>query len=119
MIQTVRSIASEEWRRIHHEPVVLESSFFSAEFDGMPALSDVATTSISPEREAIARQTLQEIVEIFANDSVALAVLLGLAKGLTPDEVQSTSNLTATQYASAQKRIRRLLARRFPLGDIS
>jgi DNA-directed RNA polymerase specialized sigma24 family protein len=117
LMQTVRSVASEEWRRLQKEQVTTESQLMAGDMETPIAISDLAITLIHPEREAIARHALKEIEMLFNADSEALEVLHGLAKGMTPSEVQSEANLTPIQYASAQKRIRRCLARNFLTGD--
>ena len=58
-----------------------------------------------------AQNALEDIYRVFAGDNQALAVLRGFAEGLTPAEAQAAHSLTATQYSSAQRRIRRTLSR--------
>lgn len=113
LAQTIRSVSSEEWRRLGQQQVTLESEMMSADVDTPIALSDIAADPIDPEREVIARKTLGEIEALFHGDHEAIEVLRGLAQGLTPEEIQSAAALTPTQYSSAQKRIRRCLARHF------
>lgn len=118
MAQTIRSVASEEWRRLDQAQVTLESEMASTD-DGEPitSLADIAANPIHPEREVIARRTLREIEALFVDDAEAHQVLSGLAQGLAPAEIQTDSGMSPIQYASAQKRIRRGLARQFSVKD--
>ena len=118
MAQTIRSVASEEWRRLDQAQVTLESEMAATD-DGEPitSLADIAANPIHPEREVIARRTLSEIEALFVNDAEAHQVLFGLAQGLAPAEIQTDSGMSPIQYASAQKRIRRSLARQFSVKD--
>lgn len=112
MAQTIRSVASEEWRRLEQAQITLESEMVSVD-DGEPhgSLGDISANPFHPEREVIARKTLGEIERLFADDTEAQLILTSLAQGLTPTETQTDARMSPTQYASAQKRIRRKLAR--------
>lgn len=113
LAQTIRSIASEEWRRRDHEQTTLETDLDPAETETPTTLADLSVDKIDPEREVIARKTLTYIETLFHEDYEANAILRGFAEGATPEQIQSSASLTPTQYASAQKRIRRRLARHF------
>lgn len=114
LAQTMRSIANEEWRRFHQEKVTLESDLWTANSKGeLMTLDELAENSVHPEREVLARKTLEEIEALFKDDLEAIAILNGLAGGLTPDEIQIKGNMSRIKYASSQKRIRRKLAREF------
>jgi DNA-directed RNA polymerase specialized sigma24 family protein len=112
LAQTIRSIANEEWRRLAHEQTSLEADLASEEGDA-ELLPNLAVDDISPEREVVARRTLDDIELLFHEDREAKAILHGLAHGATPEEIQVSTPLTSTQYGSAQRRIRRGLARHF------
>jgi len=114
LAQTMRSIANEEWRRLHQEKVTLESDLGTANSEGeLMTLDELAENAVHPEREVLARKTLEEIEALFKDDLETLATLNGLAGGLTPYEIQIKGGMSKTQYASSQKRIRRKLAREF------
>ena len=113
LAQTIRSIASEEWRRRDHEQTTLETDLGFDETETPMTLADFAVDLIDPEREAVARKTLSNIETLFHDDYEAGTILRGFAEGATPEQIQSSASLTKTQYASAQKRIRRRLARHF------
>src|SRR2546421_510874 len=57
LAQTIRSVASEEWRRLDQEHVTLESELVSADGDPSIALADIVANPIHPERAVIARKT--------------------------------------------------------------
>lgn len=112
--EVMRSLASEHLRKLVHGPICSEADLpvGNSESPLLTAASDDA----NPEREAVARNMISSIMKIFAGDSEVLAVIDGLALGLTPHEIQTGSNMTSIEYASAQRRIRRGLARAFPEG---
>lgn len=108
--ETMRSEASEYVRRHVARPVV-NASDLMGEGDEPSPVELAASEAPDPERCAIARDEVARIAALFADDPPALAVITGLALGLSPEEVQQGASLSPTQYASAQKRIRRGLAR--------
>ena len=103
--QSIRSVASEAWQRRR----VLAASGGQ---DGSEATSHaVADDAPDPERQLVARDLLQRLQALFTDDPAALAILTGLAEGLSPAEIQLRAALTATAYDSARRRMRRTLAR--------
>lgn len=106
MKQTIRSIASEHWRRHLRQPV-------DGEYDPNMPVQNATQSAFQPERASIAINLLEEIQRLFAQDAQVLAILAGLADDESPHDIQSRFGMTATEYASAQKRIRRGLARTF------
>jgi DNA-directed RNA polymerase specialized sigma24 family protein len=114
LAQTMRSIASEEWRRLESVQFIREAEFEGKGPEQESALVNLALTEITPEREAIAAQTLRMIDALFEDDMEATAVLHGLANGSTPEEIQDAIKISPTIFSSAQRRIRRTFARRFP-----
>ena len=114
LMQTVRSIASEEWHRLSIRGEVLESDFQANDDNqGGAVLADIALDTLSPERIALARGALREIEVLFSDDPDALGVIRGLALGHSPEETQVENGMSAVSYASTQKRIRRALATHF------
>lgn len=109
MRQTIRSIANEHLRREQRKPS-------HGEFDDERMLDGAHHANSQPERAVIAADLLDAIHTLFADDAEVLAILSGLATDESPEEIQRRSGMSATQYASAQKRIRRGLARAFPEG---
>lgn len=106
----MRSIRSEHWRRFERAdrasrrraPPRLEAENRTVE------LRDAAP---GPDRAVIAQQELTAIRTLFAEDAAALDILDCLAKGMTAEEIRLTLGLSDTAYASARKRMRRVLLR--------
>jgi DNA-directed RNA polymerase specialized sigma24 family protein len=92
----MRSLRSEHWQRIRKRT---------------PHGSELIDPAAGPERALIAQQELAAIQGLFADDAVALLILEGLAGGLTADEIRDAAQLSDTEYASARKRMRRVLLR--------
>lgn len=111
LAQTMRSIASEERGRATSEPVDY-SAEHGAKVEAPSPLESVADAR-TPESDLVTRQAISKVEAIFAGDLEALHLIHGLAEGLTPAETQARSGMTTVQYASAQRRIQRALARSF------
>ena len=92
----MRSLRSEHWQRIRKTT---------------PHGSELIDPAAGPERALIAQQELAAIQGLFADDAVALTILEGLAGGLTADEIRDAAQLSDTDYASARRRMRRILLR--------
>lgn len=118
MRETMRSQASEHRRKAAFGLVTTEADL-PARADRDSVIGQVPSPVPSQERDVFARQMLSQVLSLFECDTAALAVLDGLARGLDPAEVQKNAGITATQYASAQKRIRRGLVHAFPEGSPS
>ena len=113
--ETMRSIASDHWRRRYAKPVLLEAELPRTEDGKASEIVGSAPDPIAnPEREASAAETLASIEAVFQNDPEALLVIVGMASGKSPNEIQEEADMTPTRYASTQRRIRRTLARAFP-----
>lgn len=110
--ECMRSIAHEELRQRSEGPVTTEAELLLPD---APAEQDLIASAVDPaagpERMLAASEAVDAIFSAFSDDQEAQDVLSGLAEGLTPDEVCASSGMTRTQYESAQKRIRRRLAR--------
>ena len=115
--ETMRSIASDHWRRESRSPVLMESQLrdTSDDVEGS-VLETVADPVASPERDAAVSEALSQIKLAFSGDPKALRVIVGMAMGKSPREIQEEGQMDARQYASTQRRIRRTLARLFPDG---
>jgi len=113
--ETMRSIASEHWRRRKIDPIVPDSPLRDpAEDVAATVLDSVADPTADPERDAAAAETIARIEASFEGDLDALHVLWGMALGKSPSEIQYEGHIDARRYASTQRRIRRTLARVFP-----
>jgi len=97
----MRSLRSEHWRRAQLE---------SRDSYALRRLRD-SEDSPDPERSMIAWQEMARIDRLFADDPVALQIVLGLAEGLSPDEIRKISGICKTDYDSARRRMRRALLR--------
>ena len=112
--QTMRSIASDHWRRLEKPVVIAASELGANQQTGELVMDNAADPGSSPECQASAAETLARIDEVFRDDDDALRVLAGMAIGRSPQEIQAETGMDKTRYASTQRRIRRRLAREFP-----
>ena len=113
---TMRSIASDHWRRLERPVVVAESEMGAGgEVDGS-VVGNAPDVANQPERRVSAAETLARIEEVFRGDDEALKVLAGMASGKSPKEIQEETGMNETRYASTQRRIRRRLGREFREG---
>ena len=113
--ETMRSIASDHWRRLESPVIVTESELGGNAVTGEGALDNAMDPAASPERRVSAAETLARIEEVFRSDDDALKVMAGMASGKSPQEIQEETGMNETRYASTQRRIRRGLAREFPV----
>ena len=114
--ETMRSIASEYWRRLKEPVVVSESEANTDRTTSDGVVGNAADWTTQPERRASADEILNQIVRGFAEDTDALHVIEGMASGKSPIAIQEAACMNPTQYASTQRRIRRRLSRMFPDG---
>ena len=111
--ETMRSIASDHWRRLDGPVVVAESEMGAdGEAEGGPVASAVDEMA-QPERRASAEETMGQIENAFEGDGEALRVLAAMASGRSPRETQHEIGMDETRYASTLRRIRRRLRREF------
>jgi DNA-directed RNA polymerase specialized sigma24 family protein len=106
----MRSLKSEHWRRATHRLGRLQTLRIDQAGDAARdvELRDPAPT---PERSLSARQELTAIKQLFADDSVALKIMAGLADDLSAEQIRSAHAISRTDYDSARKRMRRTLLR--------
>jgi len=64
-----------------------------------------------PERACAAAKVLAAIQRLFASDEVARKVITGLISGMAADDIPRHYGMTAVQYDSTRRRIRRTLLR--------
>lgn len=60
------------------------------------------------------RQRADELFELFANDSEITMILMAMEDGCRGKEIQQQSELTATQYETARRRMNRRLDSAYP-----
>lgn len=112
--QTMRSIASDE--RGSSELVVSLDDLQAGQGVGRSDGELTPATDVTPERELSAKQELRRVQALFHGDPVSLAILVASVEDMSPDATQKQLGLTATQYASALRKIRRRL-QTFESGD--
>ena len=107
----MRSLRSEHWRRAQLQSrnpyaprTLLRDSHTSQELEPTDPTPD-------PERSMIAWQEMARVNRLFADDPLALQIVLGLAEGLSPEEIRKMSGISKTDYDSARRRMRRALLR--------
>jgi len=105
----MRSLRSEHWRRIEKgaRPRRATADRPRAE----RASPEVIDWASGPERALLAQDELNAIRRLFAKDPAASIILSGLERGLTAVQIRLAAAMTETEYASARKRMRRLLLR--------
>jgi RNA polymerase sigma-70 factor (ECF subfamily) len=104
----MRSICDDYWRRVRHEQRLL----VSRDDQNQPGLSAEPVDELAdPERVAVAVATLAEIFRLFATDPIALRIIDGMAGGLTATEICSAYDISALDYDTARRRMRRALMR--------
>ena len=69
------------------------------------------SSNADPERAYAASEALAAVDRLFVSDTVALKVIAGLANGLAAEEMQHLYNLSAVEYDTARRRMRRTLLR--------
>jgi RNA polymerase sigma-70 factor (ECF subfamily) len=112
--QTMRSIASDE--RSSSDFVVSLDEVQADEGLGRSDGELTPSTDVTPERELSAKQQLGQVQALFEDDPVSLAILVATAEDMAPDAIQNQLGLSAKQYASALRKIRRRL-QTFTSGD--
>lgn len=101
----MRSLCNEQWRRRRREgPAPQPEDTAAAMLAGMDSDAD-------PERAYAAVEALAAVDRLFASDTVALKVIAGLTNGLGAEEIQRHYGLSAVEYDTARRRMRRALLR--------
>jgi DNA-directed RNA polymerase specialized sigma24 family protein len=102
----MRSICDELWRRRRREAELIAFGD-AATRDG----ADVASPAADQERVLAAAEAVAAIHRLFAGDAVAMCIVSGMAAGLAADEIRVTHGLSAVEYDTARRRMRRALIR--------
>jgi DNA-directed RNA polymerase specialized sigma24 family protein len=106
----MRSLRSEHWQRI--ERTMGRDRLRGDRRSKAPHReTELVDSAPGPDRAVMAQQELAAIRNLFVDDAAALIVLDGLARGLTAEEIRLTAGFSDTEYASARKRMRRVLLR--------
>jgi DNA-directed RNA polymerase specialized sigma24 family protein len=93
----MRSLCDEQWRRYRRH-------------DHLPTLGGSGGAD-DPERACAAAEALAGIQKLFASDEAALKVINGLISGLAAEDIRRHYGLTAVEYDTTRRRIRRTLLR--------
>lgn len=93
----MRSLCDEQWRRRRLQ-------------DSLP-VPESASLADDPERAYAASQALAAIHRLFASDTAATKVITGLLGGMTPEEIRCHYGLSAVEYDTARRRMRRAMLR--------
>ncbi|MBV8839127.1 MAG: hypothetical protein JO000_21545 [Alphaproteobacteria bacterium] len=100
----MRSICDDHWRRARREALRRHGDV--ADLD-----ATVGDGAADPERMLAAAQALAAIIELFADDALALQVIAGLSEGLTAAEICRQYTMGERDYDTTRKRMRRKLMR--------
>jgi RNA polymerase sigma-70 factor (ECF subfamily) len=92
----MRSLCDEQWRRHRRQ-------------DDLPTSPDGAADD--PERACAAAEALAAIQRLFASDEAALKVITGLISGMAAEDIRLHYDMTAVQYDTTRRRIRRAMLR--------
>jgi DNA-directed RNA polymerase specialized sigma24 family protein len=101
----MRSLCDEHWRRRRRERAAAHP-----ESAGTQTPIEL-TSDADPERACAAAEALAAVDRLFVSDIVALKVIAGLTNGLGAEEIQSHYGLSAVEYDTARRRMRRALLR--------
>ena len=93
----MRSLCDEQWRRHRRETILLSL--------GSAGPAD------DPERAYAAWQALAALHRLFASDEAALKVITGLIGGMEAEEIRRHYGLTAVEYDTTRRRMRRAMLR--------
>ena len=113
--ETMRSIASDHWRRQESARVVAAEARADPE-TGDGAIAMAGDASMAPEARTGAAETLARIDALFSDDADAQAVMAGKASEMSPREIQEEYAMNETRYATTLRRIRRGVAGLFEDG---
>ncbi len=102
----MRSVCNELWRRRGREgePVPLDDHDRSERPQAVCPAPD-------PERVLAACEAIGAIYRLFAGDGIALRIISGLEGGLSAKDIRVAHGLSAVEYDSARRRMRRALLR--------
>jgi DNA-directed RNA polymerase specialized sigma24 family protein len=103
----LRSLRADYWRRAMRSRDTLRIDHEGAESLEL-VLSDPGP---GPERSLDARQTINNIKRLLADDPTALRIIDALAQGLAAEQIRVALKLSKTDYDSARKRMRRVFLR--------
>jgi RNA polymerase sigma-70 factor (ECF subfamily) len=105
----MRSISTHWEEQFNPDEPRLESELtrVSPEGEVQSPLALVDSGTPNPERVLDAKQQVEEIERLFAEDTVASLIIEGFREGLSGPEVRAALGLSQTEYDTAFKRIHR------------
>lgn len=105
----VRSISSHWEEQFNPDEPHLESELTSVSPEGKEwnPLMQVKSSMPNQDRVLDAKQQVEEIERLFADDMVPSLIIQGFREGMSGPEVRTTLELSQTEYDTAMKRIRR------------
>jgi len=101
----MRSLCDEQWRRRRRAGALPQPD------DTTTATLAGTGTEMDPERVYAAMEALAAVDRLFVSDTAALKVIAGLTNGLGAEEIQRHYGLTAIEYDTTRRRMRRALLR--------
>jgi DNA-directed RNA polymerase specialized sigma24 family protein len=104
----MRSLRSEHWQRARRGPASPETLRIDHEGD-LSRHAALRDPDADLERSLIAREQIDSIEKLFADDSVVRGIITGLAEGHSPTQIRAALKISKTDYDSARKRLRRTL----------
>jgi DNA-directed RNA polymerase specialized sigma24 family protein len=107
LFQTMRSIASEWWKRNRREVPDSQIETGNDGEDDDSFLERQPAAGGGPDDSAAFAKFADAVEEVFANDDDVMAVIIGRVEGLSAAETREKFDMTATAFATAQKRLRR------------
>jgi DNA-directed RNA polymerase specialized sigma24 family protein len=93
----MRSLCDEQWRRYRRQ-------------DHLPIPHGCGGAD-DPERACAAAEALAAIQRLFVSDNAALKVINGLTSGMAAEDIRLHYDLTAVEYDTTRRRIRRTILR--------
>ena len=106
----MRSLRSEHWRRTRAGPGFRETLRIDHRRD-LSRAAELHDPGSDLEQALLAREQIEAIEGLFADDPVALGILAGLAEGRSAAQIRTALGISKTDYDSARKRMRRTLRR--------
>lgn len=109
LMGVMRSISTHWKEQFDSDEPHLESELthVSPEGEVWNPLMRVDSAAPNPERILDARQQVEEIERLFAEDTVASLIIQGLREGMSGPDLRADLELSQTEYDTAMKRIRR------------
>lgn len=105
--RVMQSLVSASLKRRKRDPLA-QSVEMVVEDDLLEDL-DLKPNIDSPEEILIASQTLKKIDQILSGDQIMEMVFMAQVDGYSPQEIQNLAGISAVQYASTLRNIRRKL----------